>query len=88
MANSKGADAKIRVSINEMELEVSPGPFNVRDAFGEEVVLINSAGQPIVTDEYGVALHPLQHGASYYLVLFPLFYLVILLRFIHSLHYS
>ena len=55
-----------------MEFEVSPGPFNVRDAFGEEVVLINSAGQPIVTDEYGVALQPLQHGASYYLVLFPL----------------
>lgn len=60
--------------INEMELEVSPGPFNVRDAFGEEVVLINSAGQPIVTDEYGVALQPLQHGASYYLVLFPLYF--------------
>jgi len=68
------ADARIRVFINEMELEVSSGPFNVRDAFGEEVVLINSAGQPIVTDEYGVALHPLQHGASYYLVLFPLYF--------------
>ncbi|CAH2059503.1 unnamed protein product [Thlaspi arvense] len=64
------AGARIRVYINEMELEVSPGPFNVREAFGEEVVLINSAGQPIVTDEYGVALNPLQHGASYYLVLF------------------
>ncbi|KAG2289331.1 hypothetical protein Bca52824_048935 [Brassica carinata] len=65
------AGARIRVFINEMEFEVSPGQFNVRDAFGEEVVLINSAGQPIVTDEYGVAIHPLQHGASYYLVLFP-----------------
>ncbi|XP_010509812.1 PREDICTED: WUSCHEL-related homeobox 9-like [Camelina sativa] len=62
------AGARIRVFINEMELEVTPGPFNVRDAFGEEVVLINSAGQPIVTDEYGVALQPLQHGASYYLI--------------------
>ncbi|XP_013627080.1 PREDICTED: WUSCHEL-related homeobox 9-like isoform X1 [Brassica oleracea var. oleracea] len=70
--------ARIRVFINEMEFEVSPEPFNVRDAFGEEVVLINSAGQPIVTDEYGVALQPLQHGASYYLVLFPL--LVSLIR--------
>ncbi|XP_020882857.1 WUSCHEL-related homeobox 9 isoform X2 [Arabidopsis lyrata subsp. lyrata] len=64
----QAAGARIRVFINEMELEVSSGPFNVRDAFGEEVVLINSAGQPIVTDEYGVALHPLQHGASYYLI--------------------
>ncbi|KAG5396451.1 hypothetical protein IGI04_018265 [Brassica rapa subsp. trilocularis] len=62
------AGARIRVFINEMEFEVSPGQFNVRDAFGEEVVLINSAGQPIVTDEYGVAIHPLQHGASYYLI--------------------
>lgn len=74
MAESTAAGARIRVFINEMELEVSSGPFNVRDAFGEEVVLINSAGQPIVTDEYGVALHPLQHGASYYLVLTPLYF--------------
>ncbi|XP_056843750.1 WUSCHEL-related homeobox 9 isoform X2 [Raphanus sativus] len=64
----QAAGARIRVFINEMEFEVSPGQFNVRDAFGEEVVLINSAGQPIVTDEYGVAIHPLQHGASYYLI--------------------
>ncbi|KAJ4907126.1 WUSCHEL-related homeobox 9 [Raphanus sativus] len=28
---------RISVFINEMEFEVSPGPFNVRDAFGEEV---------------------------------------------------
>ncbi|KAJ0262051.1 WUSCHEL-related homeobox 9 [Hirschfeldia incana] len=63
---------RIRVFINEMEFEVSPGPFNVRESFGEEVVLINSAGQPIVTDAYGVALQPLQHGAYYYLVLIPL----------------
>ncbi|CAH8311524.1 unnamed protein product [Eruca vesicaria subsp. sativa] len=62
------AGENIRVFINEMEFEVSQGPFNVRDAFGEEVVLINSAGQPIVTDEYGVALQPLQYGDSYYLI--------------------
>lgn len=68
----KAVGTRISVFINEMEFEVSPGPFNVRDAFGEEVFLINSAGQPIVTDEYGVALQPLQHGASYYLVLFSL----------------
>lgn len=80
MAKSKAAGARIRVFINEMELEVSPGPFNVRDAFGEEVVLIDSAGQPIVTDQYGVALHPLQHGASYYLVLFPLPLFILLIK--------
>ncbi|XP_010540474.1 PREDICTED: WUSCHEL-related homeobox 9-like isoform X2 [Tarenaya hassleriana] len=60
---------KIRVYVNEMEVEVIYGPFNVREAFGsEEAVLIDSAGQPVLTDEYGVLLRPLQHGASYYLI--------------------
>ncbi|XP_010538196.1 PREDICTED: WUSCHEL-related homeobox 9-like isoform X2 [Tarenaya hassleriana] len=60
---------KITVFINEMELEVMSRPFNVREAFGsEEAVLIDSAGQPVLADENGFLLHPLQHGASYYLI--------------------
>ncbi|KAL2467303.1 Homeobox domain-containing protein [Abeliophyllum distichum] len=31
-------------------------------------VLIHSSGQPVLTNEWGVTLEPLQHGAFYYLV--------------------
>ncbi|XP_020551518.1 WUSCHEL-related homeobox 9-like isoform X2 [Sesamum indicum] len=44
------------------------GPFNVKEAFGDDAVLIQSSGQPVLTNEWGVTLQPLQHGAFYYLV--------------------
>lgn len=63
-----GAGAKTTVFINDVAFEVPAGPFNVREAFGEEAVLIHSYGQPVLTNEWGVTLHSLQHGAFYYLV--------------------
>lgn len=54
--------------INDLRFEVPSGPLNVKEAFGDEAVLIHSSGQPVVTNKWGVTLHPLQHGASYYLV--------------------
>ncbi|KAL2931714.1 WUSCHEL-related homeobox 9 [Bienertia sinuspersici] len=60
--------AKSTVFINGMTIEVPVGPFNVKE-FGEDAVLIHSAsGHPVLTNEWGVTIHPLQHGASYYLV--------------------
>ncbi|CAJ1939200.1 unnamed protein product [Sphenostylis stenocarpa] len=59
--------AKCIVFINDVAFEVMMGPFNVRQAFGDEAVLIHSSG-PVPTDEWGTTLHPLQHGACYYLV--------------------
>ncbi|XP_057764407.1 WUSCHEL-related homeobox 9-like [Salvia miltiorrhiza] len=59
---------KSTVFINDVCFEVGVGPFNVREAFGDDAVLIQSSGQPVLTDEWGVTLHPLHHGAFYYLL--------------------
>jgi len=59
--------AKCIVFINNVAFEVMKGPFNVRQAFGNETVLMHSSG-PVLTDEWGNTLQPLQHGAYYYLV--------------------
>ncbi|KAI4304393.1 hypothetical protein MLD38_039913 [Melastoma candidum] len=63
-----GGGSKSIVFINDVAFQVSPGPFNVRETFGDEAVLINSAGQLVVTDQWGITLQSLQHGASYYLI--------------------
>ncbi|KAL7129926.1 hypothetical protein ABFS83_13G101000 [Erythranthe nasuta] len=55
------------VFINDVCFEVGYGPFSVREAFGDDAVLIHSSGHPVLTNEWGVTLHPLQHGAFYYL---------------------
>ncbi|KAL0442706.1 UNVERIFIED_CONTAM: WUSCHEL-related homeobox 9 [Sesamum latifolium] len=60
--------AKSTVFINDVCFEVGVGPFNVREAFGDDAVLIQSSGQPVLTNEWGVTLQPLQHGAFYYLL--------------------
>lgn len=60
--------ARSTVFINDVAFDVAVGPFNVRDAFGEDAVLIHSSGQPVLTNEWGVTLQSLQHGAFYYLV--------------------
>ncbi|KAL8108143.1 WUSCHEL-related homeobox 8-like isoform X1 [Apium graveolens] len=59
---------KSMVFINEVAIEIASGPFNVKEAFGDDAVLIHSSGQPVVTNELGVTLHSLQHGAFYYLL--------------------
>lgn len=59
---------KSTVFINDVCLEVGGGPFNVREAFGDDAVLIQSTGQAVLTNEWGVTLHPLHHGAFYYLL--------------------
>lgn len=59
---------KSTVFINEVSFEVAIGPFNVKEAFGDDAVLMNSYGQPVLTNECGETLQPLQHGGFYYLV--------------------
>ena len=65
--------AKSTVFINDVAFEVAVGPFNVREAFGDDAVLIHATGQPVLTNQWGVTLHSLQHGACYYLVLTLIF---------------
>ncbi|KAF8411008.1 hypothetical protein HHK36_003547 [Tetracentron sinense] len=59
---------KSTVFINDVAFEMAVGPINVREAFGDEAVLVHSSGQPVLTNEWGVTLQSLQHGAFYYLV--------------------
>lgn len=63
-----GGGARLTVFINGVGFEAVTGIFNVREVFGEEAVLIHASGNPVLTDEWGRILHPLQHGASYFLV--------------------
>ncbi|NP_001234072.1 compound inflorescence isoform X1 [Solanum lycopersicum] len=56
------------VFINDVAFEVGIGPFNVREVFGEDAVLIHSSGEPLITNEWGITIQPLQHGAFYYLL--------------------
>lgn len=60
--------AKSTVFINDVAFEVAVGPLNVREAFGDDAVLIHSSGHPVHTNEWGVTLQSLQHGGFYYLV--------------------
>ncbi|MCD7471760.1 sequence-specific DNA binding [Datura stramonium] len=60
--------ARSTVFINDVAFEVGMGPFNVREVFGEDAVLVHSSGEPLITNEWGLTLQPLQHGAFYYLV--------------------
>ncbi|KAL5730596.1 hypothetical protein ACHQM5_003398 [Ranunculus cassubicifolius] len=60
--------AKSTVYINNVAVEVAHGPFNIREAFGEDAVLYHSNGQHVVTNEWGLTLQSLQPGACYYLV--------------------
>jgi hypothetical protein len=68
------------VFINDVAFEVAAGSFNVREAFGDDAVLIHSSGQPVLTNEWGVTLQSLQHGAFYYLVRTPSYYEIMLLN--------
>ncbi|KAI8525581.1 hypothetical protein RHMOL_Rhmol13G0241700 [Rhododendron molle] len=60
--------AKSTVFINDVAFEVAVGPFNVREAFGDDAVLVHSSGHPVLTNEWGVTLQSLHHGGFYYLV--------------------
>lgn len=66
---SNAGPMKSTVFINDVAFEVDNGPFHVREAFGNDAVLLHSTGQPVLTDEWGITLQPLQHGAFYYLVI-------------------
>lgn len=59
---------KCRVFTTNEVIEVNAGPFNVRESFGNRAVLFDSFSTPVLTDEWGVTLNSLYHGADYYLV--------------------
>ncbi|CAH9081257.1 unnamed protein product [Cuscuta epithymum] len=65
------AAAKSTVFVSgDMALEVAAAAhLNVKAAFGDDAVLIHyPSGEPLLTDEWGVTVNPLQDGAYYILV--------------------
>ncbi|KAL6542823.1 hypothetical protein OROHE_010343 [Orobanche hederae] len=59
---------KTTVFINDVCFEVAMRPLNVRETFGDDAVLFQSSGQPVLTNEWGLTQQPLQNGAFYYLL--------------------
>lgn len=64
----EGVTGKCIVFINDVPFEMAVGPFNVKEAFGGDAVLIDSSGQTVVTNEWGITHQSLQHGGFYYLI--------------------
>ncbi|CAI9756454.1 unnamed protein product [Fraxinus pennsylvanica] len=68
VGNSVRVPKRSIVFINDACFEVAVGPFNVRETFGDDAILVHSSGLPILTDDWGVTLQPLQDGGFYYVV--------------------
>ncbi|KAG1338872.1 WUSCHEL-related homeobox 6-like [Cocos nucifera] len=61
----------ITVFINGVPSEVPRGPIDLRAMFGQDVMLINSSGDLLPVNEYGILMQSLQMGESYFLVSRP-----------------
>lgn len=59
----------ITVFINGVPTEVPRGLIDMKAVFGQDVVLVHSSGVPLPVNEFGVLMHTLQHGESYFLVI-------------------
>ncbi|KAG2273174.1 hypothetical protein Bca52824_067729 [Brassica carinata] len=57
----------IMVFINGVPTEVTSGGIEMKATFGEDLVLVNSSGVPLPTDQFGFLMHSLQHGEAYFL---------------------
>uniref|UniRef100_A0A0E0APF1 Homeobox domain-containing protein n=1 Tax=Oryza glumipatula TaxID=40148 RepID=A0A0E0APF1_9ORYZ len=60
--------ATMTVFINGVATEVPRGPIDLRSMFGQDVMLVHSTGALLPANEYGILLHSLQMGESYFLV--------------------
>ncbi|XP_008781305.1 WUSCHEL-related homeobox 6-like [Phoenix dactylifera] len=61
----------ITVFINGVPSEVPRGPIDLRAMFGQDVMLVNSSGDLLPVNEYGILMQSLQMGESYFLVSRP-----------------
>ncbi|KAK7266985.1 hypothetical protein RIF29_19647 [Crotalaria pallida] len=58
----------ITVFINGVATEVPRGSIDIKNVFGEDVMLVHSSGVSVPTNEFGFLMQSLQHGQSYFLV--------------------
>jgi hypothetical protein len=64
----QGVVARSTIFISDVAFEVASRPFNVRETFGDDVVLIHISCKSVLTNQWGVTLHSLQHSACHYLI--------------------
>jgi hypothetical protein len=50
-------------------MEVPRGPVDLRTTFDRDVVLVNSSGELLPVNEYGILMQSLQMGESYFAVI-------------------
>ncbi|KAG8099063.1 hypothetical protein GUJ93_ZPchr0013g36161 [Zizania palustris] len=60
--------ATITVFINGVATEVPRGPIDLRSMFGQDAMLVHSTGALLPANDYGILLHSLQMGESYFLI--------------------
>ncbi|XP_056858426.1 WUSCHEL-related homeobox 11-like, partial [Raphanus sativus] len=65
----------IMVFINGVPTEVTSGGIDMKATFGEDLVLVNSSGVSLPTDQFGFLMHSLQHGEAYFLVMVQISYI-------------
>ncbi|XP_057513258.1 WUSCHEL-related homeobox 11-like isoform X2 [Actinidia eriantha] len=70
-SNLQYQSGMMTVFINGVATAVGRGPIDVREMFGEDVVLVHPSGIPVLVNEDGFSAHTLQHGESYFLVSKP-----------------
>lgn len=58
----------ITVFINGLPTEVPSGLIDMRALFREDAVLVNTSGELLPINEYGILMQSLQMGESYFLV--------------------
>ncbi|GAU24017.1 hypothetical protein TSUD_328190, partial [Trifolium subterraneum] len=64
---ASNATGLITVFINGIATEVQAGPIDIKTVFGDDVMLVDSSGVPVPTNEHGILIQCLHHGESYFL---------------------
>ncbi|XP_062109848.1 WUSCHEL-related homeobox 11-like, partial [Humulus lupulus] len=65
---SGGNNNMMTVFINGVATEVPKGPIDLKPMFGQDVILVHSSGVSVPINDFGILLHSLQPGESYFLV--------------------
>lgn len=71
--------------INGIASEVPRGPIDLRAMFGQDVMLVHSSGDLLPVNEYGILMHSLQMGESYFLVSSIMHYIYIYIYLFFSI---
>ncbi|KAJ3682965.1 hypothetical protein LUZ60_013192 [Juncus effusus] len=58
----------ISVFINGVPMEMPRGPIDLRATFGQDVMILNSTGELLPVNQYGILMQSLQMGENYFLV--------------------